>query len=70
MIYRTILDAAIKFLGGTEFKPVGTVYVGASSKTHHAQMHLRLDGDRNYVQRQSVLFAIKMLILIDKETFF
>jgi nicotinamide-nucleotide amidase len=56
--------------GGTEFKPVGTVYVGASSKTHHAQMHLRLDGDRNYVQRQSVLFAIKMLILIDKETFF
>ncbi|WP_241761420.1 CinA family protein [Sulfurimonas gotlandica] len=56
--------------GGTEFKPVGTVYIGASSKTHHSEMHLRLDGDRNYVQHQSVLFAIKMLILIDKETFF
>jgi nicotinamide-nucleotide amidase len=56
--------------GGTELKPVGTVYVGVSSKTHHAQMHLKLDGDRNYVQHQSVLFAIKMLILIDKEMFF
>jgi nicotinamide-nucleotide amidase len=56
--------------GATEFKPVGTVHVGASSRTHHAQMHLKLDGDRNYVQRQSVLFAIKMLILIDKEMFF
>ncbi|WP_373034482.1 CinA family protein [Sulfurimonas sp.] len=56
--------------GGTEFKPVGTVFVGASSKTHQAQMHLKLDGDRNYVQHQSVLFAIKMLILIDKEMFF
>lgn len=56
--------------GGTEFKPVGTIYVGVSSKTHHANMHLRLDGDRNYIQRQSVLFAIKMLILIDKEMFF
>ncbi|MFT7003217.1 MAG: nicotinamide-nucleotide amidase [Sulfurimonas sp.] len=56
--------------GGTELKPVGTVYIGVSSKTHHAQMHLKLDGDRNYVQHQSVLFAIKMLILIDKEMFF
>lgn len=56
--------------GGTEFKPVGTVHIGASSKTHNAHMHLKLDGDRNYVQQQSVLFAIKMLILIDKETFF
>ncbi|MDD2449115.1 MAG: CinA family protein [Sulfurimonas sp.] len=56
--------------GGTEYKPVGTVYVGVSSKTHHAHMHLKLDGDRNYVQRQSALFAIKMLILIDKEMFF
>jgi len=56
--------------GGTELKPVGTVYVGASSKTHHAQIHLRLSGDRNYIQQQSVLYAVKMLILIDKEMFF
>ncbi|MBL0707558.1 MAG: CinA family protein [Sulfurimonas sp.] len=56
--------------GGSELKPVGTVYVGASSKTHNASMHLSLDGDRNYIQVQSVLFAIKMLILIDKKMFF
>ncbi|WP_294966605.1 CinA family protein [Sulfurimonas sp.] len=56
--------------GGTELKPVGTVYIGASSKTHHSEVHLKLDGDRNYVQRQSVLFALKTLVLIDKEMFF
>jgi len=56
--------------GGSELKPVGTVYVSVSSKTHQSQMHLQLDGDRNYIQQQSVLFAIKMLILIDKKTFF
>ncbi len=56
--------------GGTELKPVGTVYVSASSKVYQSQMHLKLDGDRNYIQQQSVLFAIKMLILIDKEMFF
>ncbi|NPA60298.1 MAG: CinA family protein [Epsilonproteobacteria bacterium] len=56
--------------GGSELKPVGTVYVSASSKTHQSQMHLKLDGDRNYIQKQSVLFAIKMLVLIDKKMFF
>ncbi len=56
--------------GGTKLKPVGTVYIGVSSKTHHSEMHLKLDGDRNYIQRQSVLFSIKMLLLIDKEMFF
>jgi nicotinamide-nucleotide amidase len=56
--------------GGTELKPVGTIHISASSKTHHAHMHLKLDGDRNYIQQQSVLFAVKMLVLIDKEIFF
>ncbi|WP_324172733.1 CinA family protein [Sulfurimonas sp.] len=56
--------------GGSELKPVGTVYIGVSSETHHANLYLNLDGDRNYVQQQSVLFAIKMLILMDKEMFF
>ncbi len=56
--------------GGTELKPVGTVFVGASSIDQHSEVHLKLDGDRNYVQQQSVLFAVKMLILIDKEMFF
>ncbi len=56
--------------GGTVSKPVGTVYVGVRSKTLHEEMHLQLHGDRNYIQQQSVLFAIKMLIAIDKEMFF
>ena len=56
--------------GGTVEKPVGTVCVGVRSKTKHKEEHLTLHGDRNYVQHQSVLFAIKMLLLIDKEIFF
>ena len=56
--------------GGTEYKPVGTVHVGVRSKTTHRELQLNLSGDRNYIQQQSVLFAIKMLILIDKEIFF
>ena len=56
--------------GGTELKPVGTVFIGVRSKTQHKEVHLHLQGDRNYVQHQSALHAIKMLILIDKEMFF
>jgi len=56
--------------GGTELKPVGTVYVGVRSKEQSKEVHLQLQGDRNYVQEQSVLYAIKMLLLIDKDTFF
>ena len=56
--------------GGTELKPVGTVFVGVRSKETHKEEHLQLKGDRNYVQYQSVLHAIKMLLLIDKEIFF
>lgn len=56
--------------GGTKAKPVGTVFIGVRSQTEHKEEHLSLEGDRNYVQHQSVLFAIKMLLLIDKEMFF
>lgn len=56
--------------GGTEYKPVGTIYVGVRSKTEHRESRLNLNGDRNYIQHQSVLFAIKMLLLMDKEIFF
>jgi nicotinamide-nucleotide amidase len=56
--------------GGTEFKPVGTVYIGVRSAKEHKEVHLHLHGDRNYVQYQSVLFAVKMLVTIDKELFF
>ncbi len=56
--------------GGTAEKPVGTVYIGVRSHNVHKEEHLHFFGDRNYVQQQSALYAIKMLILIDKETFF
>ncbi|MDD5373250.1 MAG: CinA family protein [Sulfurimonas sp.] len=55
--------------GGTEHKPVGTVFVGVRSKNEHKEIRLNLNGDRNYIQHQSVLFAIKMLLLMDKEMF-
>lgn len=56
--------------GGTELKPVGTVYIGVRHGTSHYEIHLKLEGDRNYVQEQSALHAIKLLVLTDKETFF
>jgi len=56
--------------GGTEFKPVGTVYIGVRNKENHIEEHLLLKGDRNYVQHQSALYAIKMLINLDKNIFF
>ena len=56
--------------GGTQDKPVGTVYIGARSKDFNKEERLHFSGDRNYVQHQSVLYAIKMLLLIDKEMFF
>jgi nicotinamide-nucleotide amidase len=56
--------------GGTELKPVGTVYIGVRSQYAHDETHLRLKGDRNYIQQQSVQYAIKMLLLVDKKMFF
>ena len=56
--------------GGTDDKPVGTVYISVRSKDINTELHLSLKGDRNYVQHQSVLYAIKMLILGDKKIFF
>lgn len=56
--------------GGTKYKPVGTVYIGVRSKAKHKEIRLNLNGDRNYIQHQSALFAVKMLLLMDKEIFF
>jgi len=56
--------------GGTPEKPVGTVYIGIKTTSYQFQEHFIFEGDRNYVQYQSVLFAIKMLLLSDIETFF
>jgi nicotinamide-nucleotide amidase len=56
--------------GGTDEKPVGTVYIGVKTAHLELQEHLKLNGDRNYVQYQSVLHAVKMLLLSDKDIFF
>ncbi|MBN2894657.1 MAG: CinA family protein [Campylobacterales bacterium] len=56
--------------GGSALKPVGTVFICARSKTHHHVEQLHLSGDRNYIQEQSALYAIKMLLQLDKELFF
>lgn len=56
--------------GGTKEKPVGTVFICVRSKNKVRSEHLHFSGDRNYIQEQSVLYAIKMLISLDKELFF
>jgi len=56
--------------GGTDEKPVGTVYIGVRTAQKHTEEHLHFFGDRNYVQQQSALYAIKMLLLLEKDTFF
>ena len=56
--------------GGTESKPVGTVHIGVRTQSQHVEVKLQLNGYRNYVQEQSVLYAIKLLLLMDKDIFF
>ena len=56
--------------GGTMMKPVGTVYISARSKNNHTVKRLSFKGDRKYIQHQAALYAIKMLLEVDKELFF
>ncbi len=56
--------------GGSDAKPVGTVYISARSKTSVHTERFHFEGDRNYIQEQSVLMAVKMLLNIDRELFF
>jgi len=56
--------------GGTKEKPVGTVFIGVRTESIHKEMKFLFKGDRNYVQQQSVLEALKMVLFIDKEIFF
>lgn len=56
--------------GGSDEKPVGTVCISARSKTEVKTELLHFKGDRNYIQQQSLFYAVKMLLLIDKEVFF
>ena len=56
--------------GGTEYKPVGTVFIGVRSKSESRVEKCHFKGDRNYIQEQSMLYAVKMLLQIDKSVFF
>jgi len=56
--------------GGSDAKPVGTVFIGARSKERSSVEHCCFEGDRNYIQEQSVLYAVKMLLLLDRAIFF
>ncbi len=56
--------------GGSDEKPVGTIFIGVRCEGNSKVEELHLKGDRNYIQEQSVLYAIKMLVLLDRELFF
>ena len=56
--------------GGSEEKPVGTVVIGVKSETYEKVVTCHFKGDRNYIQQQSALTALKMLVLGDKKVFF
>jgi nicotinamide-nucleotide amidase len=47
--------------GGTEFKPVGTVYIGLLTPFSKEIFHCHFSGSRDAVQEQSTLFAIEKL---------
>ncbi|WP_457597408.1 CinA family protein [Hydrogenimonas sp.] len=50
--------------GGTPQKPVGTVYIGARSEERVVVERLFFEGDRNYIQQQSMLYAYKLLFKV------
>ena len=47
--------------GGTEEKPVGTVYIGLKTPFSEEVFHCFFHGDREQIQEQSVVFAIEKL---------
>lgn len=47
--------------GGTEVKPVGTVYIGLLTPTNKEVVHCRFKGSREEIQEQSTSFAIGKL---------
>jgi nicotinamide-nucleotide amidase len=48
-------------LGGTELKPVGTVYIGLQTPFSQEVFQCFFHGDREMIQRQSTDFAIEKL---------
>jgi nicotinamide-nucleotide amidase len=57
--------------GGTKEKPVGTVFIGVKDKNHNETIErLHLYGDREFIQKQAVSHALKLLINLEKDIFF
>ncbi len=56
--------------GGTKQKPVGTVIIGVKTKNNTLIEKVHFQGDRNYIQKQALFYALKLLILSDKKLFF
>jgi len=56
--------------GGSRQKPVGTVYIGAKSDTRTIVEELHFEGDRNYIQKQSMLYAYKLLFRVASDDLF
>lgn len=52
--------------GGTAAKPVGTVYIAASSRTKTICRRYQFQGTRNSIRRQSALSALKLFRKIIK----
>ena len=59
--------------GATEYKPVGTVVIGVGikngDKIETITKEFHFEGDRNYVQDQTLYSAVKMLIFSNKTIF-
>ena len=47
--------------GGSELKPVGTVYIGLQTPFSQEVFHCNFSGSREAIQEQSTLFAIEKL---------
>lgn len=47
--------------GGTQFKPVGTVYIGLKTPFSKEVFHCNFSGQREAVQEQATVFAIEKL---------
>jgi nicotinamide-nucleotide amidase len=47
--------------GGTELKPVGTVYIGLQTPFSQEVFHCNFSGPREAIQEQSTVFAIEKL---------
>jgi len=56
--------------GGTTQKPVGTVFIGVRADEKLIIEELHFEGDRRYIQLQSMFYAYKILLQIAPDDFF